>query len=154
MISIADTLDLDRIRLKLTSTNRAEAIRETADLLRTASEVLDWEALCEGLIRSAPCLAEHGRDFSICLPHVRTDAVHTMVMSVGRAVPGIVVPDLPEPARYIFCIGVPKALDSDYLRIVGLLTRILKAPVAEAELRTAATAEDFLDVLTRLETEL
>jgi mannitol/fructose-specific phosphotransferase system IIA component (Ntr-type) len=154
MISIADTLRPERIRLALTATSSTAAIRETAGLLQNVTEVLDWAALSADVLRSAPCLSEQGSDFAICLPHARTDAVKTMVMSIGRSVEGIAFPDCAEPVRYIFCIGVPKALASDYLRIVGLLARILKDPRAEAELRAVSTPAAFLDWLTALEARL
>jgi mannitol/fructose-specific phosphotransferase system IIA component (Ntr-type) len=154
MISIADTLSPERVRLSLAARDPSGAVRETADLLHTAEAVLDWNALYEGMLRSMPCLSERGCDFGVCLPHARTEAVKTMVMSVGRSTQGIVFPDRPEPIRYIFCIGVPTALASDYLRIVGLLARILKEPKAEGRLRAASTPGAFLEVLVELEARL
>lgn len=154
MIALADTLAPEQIALSLKSTDRKAAIREAASLLQNAHDVLDWETLLAGLEKSAPCL-DHGEgDFAICLPHVRTDAVRAMVMSVARYLEGLSFPDSTKPVRYIFCIGVPKAMDKDYLRIVGLLTRILREPEYESELRAAKTANDFIEVLTRLEAKL
>lgn len=154
MITLPDTLQLERIRLTLTATEQLQAVHETADLLHSAAAVLDWKQLYDGLLRSMPCLSEANSDFGICLPHARTDAVKTMVMSVGRSPAGIIFPDCAQPVRYIFCIGVPKALASDYLRIVGLLARILRDPAAESRLRGAATPAAFLDILHTLESRL
>lgn len=154
MLSIADTLRPERIKLALAAATLDAAILETASLLQKAPAVLDWDALFAGLRRAAPCLCEQGSDFAICLPHARTEAVQTMVMSIGRSPAGIVFPDCPQPVRYVFCIGVPKALASDYLRIVGLLARILKNPRAEAGLREAAAPGDLLDDLASLEAQL
>ena len=154
MISIADTLRPERIRLALAATTGDAAIRETAALLRSSPEVLDWKTLLAGLLNRAPCIAEEGSDFAFCLPHTRTDAVSTMVMSIGISAAGIVFPDCEKPARYIFCIGVPKALAADYLRIVGLLTRILKDPRNEAALRAAGSAGELIEELSELEARL
>src|SRR4051812_16472729 len=120
MITIAQTLAPERIRLSLRATEPGAAMRETAELLHSAPEVLEWDAFLPALQKSTPCLNETGSDFGICLPHARTEAVSTMVMSVGRSVAGIPFTGCVVPVRYIFCIGVPKALDKDYLRIVGL----------------------------------
>ena len=154
MITIADTLTADRVELASTAPDHRTAIALVADLLHNAPDVLDWPALYEGLRGSCPCLAESDGAFAICLPHARTDAVAAMVMSVGRFDAGVTFPGCAPLVRYIFCIGVPKALANDYLRIVGLLARILKEPAAEAQLHTAATPRDFLARLSALEAKL
>ena len=43
---------------------------------------------------------------------------------------------------------------NDYLRIVGLLVRILKDPETEMRLRAAATGEEFVQRLTDLEVKV
>ena len=154
MISIADTVTPERVELGLIAFDQQAAIRQVADLLQNVSAVLDWETLYKGLCEASPCLAESGGEFSICLPHTRTDAVSSMVMSVGRFDSGVAFPKCPQPVRYIFCIGVPKALANDYLRIVGLLVRILREPVEETRLFTAETPSDFVDRLSALEAKL
>jgi mannitol/fructose-specific phosphotransferase system IIA component (Ntr-type) len=151
MIRIADTLEADRVRLNLPSQPGPAAIDEIAGLLRNAPEVLDWDELHDALPRSSPCLVEAGGEFGVCLPHARTDAVSGMVMAVGRSLEGIHFDGCIAPVRYIFCIGVPKAWASDYLRIVGLLARILKQPKTESALRDAGSPEDFIHQLSVLE---
>ena len=154
MISIADTLEPERIRLSLTSKVTSIAIDEVAASLRNVPEVLDWDELHAGLHRSAPCIAETGGAFALCLPHARTDAVTSMVMAVGRSLEGVNYQGCSSPVRYIFCIGVPKALANDYLRIVGLLARILKLPRTEQALANAQTPIEFLHHLNVLEATL
>lgn len=154
MITIADTLTTDRVALDLVAADHHTAIQQVADLLENVPEVLDWEALCCGLRASAPCLTERGAPFAICLPHARTDAVTGMVMSVGRFMDTIPFPDCEHAIRYVFCIGVPKAMASDYLRIVGLLARILKEPGSEALLHEAQSPQEFVERLSRLEARL
>lgn len=154
MISIADTLRPERVRLTLTAVEAEAAIRETAALLQSAPEVLDWEALLPALLARAPCLADEGASFAFCLPHARTEAVSTMVMSIGRAPEGLAFPGCAAPVRYIFCLGVPQALATDYLRIVGLLTRTLRDPATESMLQTATSAAEFIDELAALEARL
>jgi mannitol/fructose-specific phosphotransferase system IIA component (Ntr-type) len=154
MISIADTLEPDRIRLSLASNIPQIAIEEVAAAMRNVPAVLDWDELHAGLHRSAPCLAESGGEFAICLPHARTDAVTSMVMAVGRSAHGVKFPGCNALVRYIFCIGVPKALANDYLRILGLLARILKQPKTEQALRNAQTPVEFIHLLSVLEASL
>jgi mannitol/fructose-specific phosphotransferase system IIA component (Ntr-type) len=154
MISIADTLEPDRVRLSLQSDIVSIAIDEVAALLRNVPAVLDWDELHAGLHRSTPCLTESEGEFAICLPHARTDAVTSMVMAVGRSLSGMNFAGCAVPVRYIFCIGAPKALANDYLRIVGLLARILKQPKTEQTLRTAQSPIEFVHQLSVLEASL
>ena len=154
MIKVSDILRSDDIVLTLEAAPPATIIDTVAARLQHDERVLDWHKLRDALHASAPCIGEPGADFAVVLPHARTDAVNAMAMSVGRASAGLVFPEAVQPVRYVFCIGVPRALAADYLRLVGLLARLLRDRATEAQLRTSATAEDFLAVLGRLEAKL
>ncbi|HYR58410.1 MAG TPA: PTS sugar transporter subunit IIA [Chthoniobacteraceae bacterium] len=153
MITIADTLRPDHVALDVRRQPPESAIGEVAALLRTDERILDWDAVLAGFFKVAPCLPASSQ-FAICIPHTRTDRVTSLVMSVGRSADGIMFPGTPVPVRYLFCIGVQLALAADYLRIVGLLARIVKDPASEERLRTAATGLEFVQALSRLEAKL
>jgi len=154
MITIADLLHPDHVSLQIRSVDARFAISEVAMLVEGDPAVLDWETLLKGVHASAPCLPEPGGGFALCIPHTRGECVNGMVMSVGRADPGIVFPGLDLPVRYIFCIAVPRALAADYLRIVGLLARVFKDRQTESALFAAETPADFVDLLSRREAKL
>jgi PTS system nitrogen regulatory IIA component len=154
MITVEDLLPPDHVSLHLKATTPAKTIEEVAALLKGVPEVLDWPALLKGVQVAAPCLAEPGGGFALCIPHTRGDCVSELVMAAGRSEQGVIFPGVEVPVRYVFCIGVPKALAADYLRIVGLLARVFKDPAAESELRAAATAADFVELLSRHEAKL
>jgi len=154
MVTISDSLTPDCVALNLTAPDQAAAIHAVAALLQHTPEVLDWKMLFTGLQKACPCIAETGGDFAVCLPHARTDAVNAIVISVGRLQPGLPFEGCAPPVRYIFCIGAPKALASDYPRIVGLLSRIFKNPESEAQLCSAATPAQFIERLAVLEAKL
>lgn len=153
MITIADILRPEHVALDMHAQKPEAAIEEVAAPLRTDERVLDWEAVLAGLFKVAPCLPASPQ-FAICIPHTRTNQVTSLVMTVGRSAQGIVFPATAVPVRYVFCIGVQLALAADYLRIVGLLARIVKDPVSEERLRTATTGLEFVHALSRLEAKL
>jgi PTS system nitrogen regulatory IIA component len=153
MITIADILRPEHVALEVRAQTPEAVIAEVAAPLRTDERVLDWEAVLAGFFKVAPCLPASPQ-FAICIPHTRTNQVTSLVMSVGRSTPGIIFPASPVPVRYLFCIGVQLALAADYLRIVGLLARIVKDPVSEERLRAAATGLEFVQALSRLEAKL
>lgn len=154
MITISDILRSDHVSLELKATEPKAAIDEVAFMLKNDPGVADWEAFYKGVHGAAPCLPEPSGGFALCIPHTRGECVSSMVMSVGRSDSGIVFPGNALPVRYIFCIGVPRALAADYLRIVGLLARVFKDRSAESELHDARTGEDFIAFLARREAKL
>ncbi|MGB8168962.1 MAG: PTS sugar transporter subunit IIA [Chthoniobacteraceae bacterium] len=153
MITIADILKPEHVTLEVRARTAEAAIGEAAAPLRLDERVLDWDALLAGFFKVAPCLPVSPA-FAICIPHTRTDQVTSLVMSVGRSSEGIIFPASAVPVRYLFCIGVQLALAADYLRIVGLLARIVKDQASEERLRTAASGSEFVQALSRLEAKL
>jgi mannitol/fructose-specific phosphotransferase system IIA component (Ntr-type) len=153
MITIADILKPEHVVLDVQARKPEAAISEVAAPLRTDARVLDWEAVLAGFFKVAPCLPA-SPDFAICIPHTRTDQLTSLAMSVGRSAHGIVFPGCGPPVRYLFCIGVQIALAADYLRIVGLLARLVKDPASEERLRAAGSGSDFVHALSRLEAKL
>jgi PTS system nitrogen regulatory IIA component len=154
MIPLIDTIAPNGVLLHAKSVSLAAAVAEVAAPLRTDPRVIHWEKLFGGMRKMPTCLADCDGDFALCIPHAKTDAVLTMVMSIGRFDAGLTVPDCPQPVRYLFCIAVPTTHDSDYLRIVGLLARMLNDRSTEALLRAAETPEEFIATLARLEAKL
>ena len=123
-------------------------------LLRNDSRVLDWEAFTTALRSHPPCNVSDDSGFGICIPHARTTALTAMVMSAARLTPEIAFPECPCPVRYIFCIGVPQEMASDYLRLAGALMRIFTDAETENALHSAATRQAFLETLSKLERKL
>jgi mannitol/fructose-specific phosphotransferase system IIA component (Ntr-type) len=153
MMTIADILHPRHIDLDLKPTMQQEAVFQVAAMLKDDERVLDWNVFYGGLTTKNPCIAA-GNDVEICIPHSRTSAVASMVMSVGRSVGGVQFAGPKANIHYIFVIGVPAALAADYLRIIGALARIFRNPEAEKSIRAAKTAADFLAIVTQTEVKL
>ena len=154
MITIQDTLFPEDVLLNLEVSTATDAIARTSALLKDDERVLDWRLFQEELLAHPPCRVDDDVAFGICIPHARTSAVNEMVMSAARLRSSLLFPECTKPVRYLFCIGVPKALASDYLRIAGALMRIFKDSTAESELYSAPTPREFVSVLSRLERKL
>jgi mannitol/fructose-specific phosphotransferase system IIA component (Ntr-type) len=154
MTTITDLLKSENVRLNLEAVDSIDALTQVAVLLRDDPVVVDWEKLFGTFRVATPCINSPGSEFGICLAHARTSAVTAMIMSAGRSPNGVVFPACLHPVRYVFCIGVPVELDADYLRIVGLLARILKEPESEAQLREVTSPAAFVAALSRLEARL
>jgi PTS system nitrogen regulatory IIA component len=154
MINFSDALRADHVALNLKASTPAEAMSAVTTLLRNDSRVLDWEAFLAALRSHPPCNVANDTGFGICIPHARTTALTAMVMSAARLTPEITFPQCSCPVRYIFCIGVPQEMASDYLRLAGALMRIFTDEETETALHTATTRQAFLDVLSKLERKM
>jgi len=152
MITIGDILFPKHILLDLESSTQAQAIAKVAELVESDSRVKDWERFDAGLLPGSACMTNDNGS-GICIAHVRTDAVGGMIMAVGRSVEGIPAEDGAR-IRLVFVIGVPVALASDYLRIIGALARIFRSAKGAEALLGAQTPEEFLESLCTLEMEM
>lgn len=151
MITISDILKIKEIDLHLAPANPEETVYNVAMLLRQNEHVKDWQAFYDGLKAKDSCILETP-EVRLCIPHTRTKSIDMMVMSVGRSL--LDAGEGKKVVQYTFVIGVPIALASDYLRIIGALARIFKDNAAEARLRVADSAKEFLTILTQKEVKL
>ncbi len=154
MITIPDILLPEHVALDAPAKTQEEAIHHVALLLRDDERVGDWRRFYDGLIGGNLPIAEPDSSYAICIPHARTDAVIEVAMSAGRmAAP---VPFGPEglPVRFVFVIGVPKAMDADYLRIIGALARIFRDEKLVAKLDAVASPDELIAMLARKEVAL
>ena len=153
MITIGNILSPDHILLDLATNTHVRAIAKVAELLEPDERVNDWERFYEGIIAGSACMANENGS-GICIAHVRTHAVNAMIMAVGRSLEGIPLEGDGMRVRLVFVIGVPVALASDYLRIIGALARILRTANGEEALLNAKTPDEFLERLCTLEMEM
>ncbi len=154
MITIADTLSPEHVLLDLNPSSPEAALDALIGVLRDDERVLDWGEFVEEVRAHPGCRVAEGADFGISVPHARTEAVGDMVMSAARLATPLKFPDCAKPIRYLFCVGIPKKLAADYLRIAGALMRIFTDPETETALREAKTRDAFVDALARLEVKL
>lgn len=155
MITIGDILSPKHILLNLEPKARERAISKVAELLERDARVVDWDKFYAGLAPGTSCISkENGA--SLCIAHTRTNAVNAMIMAAGRVMQEVPGEDGAMAPRVclIFVIGVPVALASDYLRIIGALARVFRTEKGEAALAEAAVAGEFLERLCALEMEM
>jgi len=145
-IVLADLLDEKHVDLDLRTRTVENAVGKLVGLLVTNEKIRQPEKFIEQVLareRANPSMVEHG----VAFPHARTDVVENIVLGIGRSRSGISFGPGNERARLIFLIGVPQRLVNDYLICVGALARLLKNGVLRARLLTAATPQQFIDVL-------
>ena len=146
MISIRQILQPGHISLSLSSTEVTSAVNEVLASLSGDIRILQWDELKKSVLeRNAPAIDADG--CGIVIAHGRTDAVGSLVMAVGRSHEGFPSQDTKETVRLVFGAGIPSALNSEYLRVVGTIARLCSKKALVQELLLAPTQDAFIDIL-------
>lgn len=153
MITIANILTPDHILLGFQAETRVRALAKVADLLERDERVKDWNLFYKGIMAGAACITNDSGS-GICIAHMRSEAVDGMVMAAAQSPQGILFDEAGPRIHLIFVIGVPVALASDYLRIIGALARIFRTEKGSNALLGASTNKEFLERLCALEMEM
>jgi mannitol/fructose-specific phosphotransferase system IIA component (Ntr-type) len=143
MIRIRGTLLPENIVLNLDVQSRAEAVQKVTETLRADFRISNWEEFLRAL-RAREAVGKVTLEFGLTLPHVRTSAVTKMLMAFGR-ITGPVL-DNKVPIQFVILVGIPGTMDSEYLRLVGMLMRVFRDEKLRCKLITAEDAEGILGV--------
>jgi mannitol/fructose-specific phosphotransferase system IIA component (Ntr-type) len=104
------------------------------------------------LQRNAPAIDADG--CGIVIAHGRTDAVGSLVMAAGRSNEGFPSSDTKENVQLVFVAGIPSALNSEYLRVVGTIARLCSKTELVQKMLSATSPSAFIDILCSGETTL
>jgi mannitol/fructose-specific phosphotransferase system IIA component (Ntr-type) len=149
MIRLRDTLRSENVQLAIDARSRVEAVHRVAELLRSDTRVKDWQEFYRALKDGA---GKTDLGSGLALPHARTAAVNDMVMAFGRLVAPVEGDH--GPIRFVMVIGIPKTMDAEYLRLVGILMRVFRSDELRTELEQAKKPAKVLDIFEQGETEL
>lgn len=154
MITLAETLKPRHVALSMEAADLTSALDQLARLLQGDSRITNWPDFHEVLKRGA------GAGFTVLscgavLCHARTEGVSGIAMSAGRLAKDIAGParwESPGAAfRFLFVIGLPPTMASEYLRMVGALARALKDADTVEQIGRVSTAEEFVAILSQRE---
>lgn len=146
MIRIRGTLLPENILLNLNVQSRADAVQKVAETLRDDFRISNWEEFM-GTLRAREAVGKVNLELGLTLPHVRTSAVTKMLMAFGRTTGP--VQDGNVPIQFVILIGVPGAMDSEYLRLVGTLMRVFRDDKLRRDLLHAEDPEEIIRVFER-----
>lgn len=146
MIRIRGTLLPENILLNLNVQSRADAVQKVAETLRDDFRISNWEEFM-GALRAREAVGKVNLELGLTLPHVRTSAVTKMLMAFGRTTGP--VQDSNVPIQFVILIGVPGAMDSEYLRLVGTLMRVFRDDKLRRDLLHAEDPEEIIRVFER-----
>ena len=149
---IIDLLKSEAIELNTTAASKSEAIDKLVALHEKAGNLLDVSAYKTAILdredQSTTAIGE-----GIAVPHAKSDSVKTPGLS-AITVPSGVDYNAPDgkPSDILFMIAAP--LDGNlHLEILSRLMVMLMEPQFCADLRNAKTADEFLSIIDKKESE-
>jgi len=149
MIRIRETLLPEHILLGMTTRSREETIRELSESLRSDTRISDWQEFLRVLARQeAACKVN--LQYGLALPHVRSSAITKMFMAFGRLIEPL--PEKEGSLRFAVLVGIPRAMDAEYLRLLGTLMRVFRNDKLRPKLLIAPKPSDIIQIVEKGET--
>jgi mannitol/fructose-specific phosphotransferase system IIA component (Ntr-type) len=149
MIRVRGILLPENILLGLTARSREETIRQLAESLRSDTRISDWREFSR-ILAEREVAGKVNLQCGLTLPHVRSSAVTTMLMAFGRLTEPLPEPD--GPLQFAVLIGIPRAMDAEYLRLIGTLMRVFRNEKLRQKLLTAQRPVEIIQIFERGET--
>jgi len=148
----AAVVDLQRMMapercVDLLASTKMEALRELVEVLATAREVSDKEALLNALLGRERIMST-GIGLGIAVPHARTPAVRDFVIAVGRSRAGLPFDAIDDqPVHVLVLIGGPETEKEQFLRVISRVVLFLKRPENLRKVLDAPAPSDLVRIL-------
>jgi mannitol/fructose-specific phosphotransferase system IIA component (Ntr-type) len=143
MIRISEILFPEQILVDIRAFTREEAVHVVAETLRRDERIRDWNRFLTSL-NECDRSGRINLGLGITIPHSRTSSVTDMVMAFGRLTAPLSTPS--GKITYILVIGIPDAMDAEYLRLVGVLLRVFRDEELRRRLDEAKNPSEVLKV--------
>jgi len=145
-MKLVDLLKPNLIQLDLTETKRTAAIHQVAGLLEKEPAMINFKGFYDELLARERVEATSLGN-GVAFPHARTDHVSRLVLAVGRSPSGVSFENSGDLIHFIFVIGTPRRMVTEYLALVGAMARLLRHEEVRGKLMQAKTGEEFIAVL-------
>ncbi len=149
--SISGLLALERIRVGLEASGKAEAINSIVGLLKGMAEVNDLDQLRADVFEREALLST-GVGRGLALPHARTSAVSDTLMALAISRRPIDYGALDgEPVRMLVLLVGPEEEHVLHVRLMGRISRLMNDAGFRSRLLAAESADSVLDMFQQAE---
>lgn len=145
-MNIADLVTLDRVLLDVDSSCAKQAFRVAAEHVSMASN-LDTREVLDALVERER-LGSTGVGDGISIPHARFQKLNRVIGVFLRLAQPIDMDAADDkPIRLMFVVLAPKDADSEHLKVLSRVARILRAPGNKSNLTESTSREKVFDIL-------
>ena len=131
------------IHLQLRATDHQDALEEVLSSLRSDHRVRDWEKLRSSLLANSDKESFNECPGTMFLHHGRTESVSSLVLAVGRSSTGLGSKPTGESPRLLIVAAIPEAMNNEYLRILGAISRVCREENCLRALLNAERSDSF-----------
>lgn len=147
MNDLSHFLHPSSIKLSLSTEKEEEVIDEVLDLLKDDERISNWDEFLKAIKERPSFPISVSKERAIVIYHGRTTVIQDLVMSLGRSKKGIIFEESQQRVHLIFTIGVPTALNHEYLRIVGAIARACKDPTILEKILVTESSDKMIELL-------
>jgi len=144
---LLDVLSPERV-YRLRARSKEELLKTLIDKLITCGEVDDLEGLRSAIL-TRESLMSTGIGLGIGVPHARISSVRDMILAV--AVNETPLPDYEsidgQPVQLVFLVAGRPDQQSRYVRLLAVISHLLKDPDRRSALRNAPSPEEIYQTL-------
>ena len=133
--------------LSLHSEKQESVLEEILEHLKADERVSNWDSLLSSILIPPPFSLSCDNKIVAMLYHGRTNSVRDVVMAVGRSSHGVSFNNGNELISLIFVIAIPHALNQEYLRVMGSISRVCNNSSALEKLMLSGSSKEFIEIL-------
>ncbi len=131
----------------LSSDTKEGVLRELVDVLSTAPQVQDREALLKAILEREGIMST-GVGLGIAVPHAKIDSVSDFVVAIGISRQGVDFDALDDrPVHIVVMIAGPAGQQDRYIRILARVVLTLKDPKVRETILKAQTPQEVIQAL-------
>lgn len=146
MISIAEMMSPDRIKLELEEKKKKKVIKELAEMLGKTKIVSDSSQLTKQILKRES-MASTGIGHGIAIPHVLTDLFDQTLITFGKSSRGVPFDSVDNRPVYLFFLIVgPSSASGEHLKLLSKLSRLLTDESFREKLLGAKAPEEVIEL--------
>jgi len=146
-MKLMDFLISEAIEPNMKSTNKTDAIKELAAMLKTTGTIADDEIVARVVLEREE-LGSTGIGEGIAVPHGKSDVVDNVVAVFGRSEKGIDFKSEVDniPVRLVFLLVAPMGSSGPHLLALARISRLLKSKDFRERLLKAKSKSEILEI--------
>ena len=146
-MSITELLNINLIKLELTSKTKEDVIKEMANILNENGKLIDKDKYIKAVTDREKEFST-GIGMGIAIPHGKSSGVKEAALVFGRSINGIDYQSMDDELAHIFfLIAVPEESSDEHLKILSQISRKLMHKELRKGLMEATSPEEVITLL-------
>ena len=148
---LSELLNLQRVKVPLQGASKEALLEELVGVLHAGGAVSDPAEVLRA-VRAREEVLSTGIGSGVAIPHGKSNAAPELAMAAGVLPTPVEFEALDgEPVRLVFMLVGPESAAGAHVKALSRISRLVRREELRDRLSTAASADEFLRVLTEAE---